>query len=296
MISVGRAPWMEPQRRLETIAKAIVLTLIVIVVVYPFMTVLATSLATEQDVDAGGGFVLIPPHPTLDAYREILSGGVITHAIVVSIAVTVIGTISSLIITIMMAYGLSRPTVIGRPVLAAALFTLLFTPGIIPNYLMVKQLGLLNNYASLILPVLMNAFNLVVIRQFFMDIPQELIDAARMDGAGDLRILLHVVLPLSKAVVAVITLFYAVAYWNSFFTALLYLSNAAQWPLSLVLRLYVLQGSSLAGVAGMQSEVAPPQQAMRMAVVIIATVPILVVYPFVQKYFTAGVLRGAVKG
>ncbi|MDE3078294.1 MAG: carbohydrate ABC transporter permease, partial [Chloroflexota bacterium] len=224
------------------------------------------------------------------------AGGIITHAILVSVFVTVIGTALSVTATVAMGYALSRPTVLGRPVLLVALFTLFFVPGIIPNYLMVKQLGLLNNYASLILPVLMNAFNLVVVRQFFMSIPQELIDSARMDGAGDLRILFRIVLPLSKAIVAVISLFYAVAYWNDFFRALLYLSDHAMWPLQLVLRLYVIQSAPLASAASLAGEQLPPQQAMQMAVVAIATVPILLVYPFLQKYFTVGVLRGAIKG
>jgi ABC-type glycerol-3-phosphate transport system permease component len=185
----------------------------------------------------------------------------------------------------------------GRPILYLTLFSLMFPPGIIPQYLVVKQLGLLNNYASLVLPVLLNAFNFIVLRQFFMDIPGELVDAARIDGAGDWRILWRLVLPLSKPALAVIALFYAVSYWNAFFQALLYLSDTAQWPLQLVLRLYVLQGTSLAGAVTYSPGTAPPPtQAVQMAVVVIATIPILLVYPFLQRYFTRGVLTGAIKG
>ncbi len=297
MITLGQAPWMEKPTRFEKIAKGTILTLIVAVVVYPFLAVLATSLATEADVDANGGLVIWPQHPTFESYSTIFSGGIVTHAILVSMGVTIIGTIVSLCTTVAMAYGLSRPIIAGKPLLMIALFTLLFFPGIIPAYLMVKQLGLLNNYASLIIPVLMNAFNLVVIRQFFMGIPQELLDSARIDGAGDLGILFRIMLPLSKAVIAVITLFYAVGYWNNFFSALLYLSDSAQWPLTLVLRLYVIQGAHLPGAMSFSAgDQPPPEQAIQMAVVIIATIPILMVYPFLQKYFTAGVLKGAVKG
>jgi putative aldouronate transport system permease protein len=178
--------------------------------------------------------------------------------------------------------------------LLAALITLLFVPGIIPSYLVVKQLGLLNNYASLIAPVAINAFNLVVLRQFFMGIPRELLDSARVDGAGDLRMLVSIVLPLSKPALAVVSLFYAVSYWNAFFNALLYLNEPATWPLQLIVRLYVLQGVGSGGAASDSQPLVA--QSVQMAVVIVATLPILVVYPFLQRYFTRGVLTGAIKG
>ena len=297
MVDAKQAPWAEKASRAALTAKAIVLVLVVIAVVYPFLNVLSTSLANDQDVNANGGLVLIPLHPSLEAYRTIFNGGAITRAIWVSVGVTLCGTILSLVVTATLAYALSRPILAGRPILFLALFSLLFPPGIIPQYLVVKQLGLLNNYASLILPVLLNAFNFIVLRQFFTDVPQELLDAAHIDGASDWRIFLRVVLPLSKPAIAVVSLFYAVSYWNAFFQALLYLSNNSQWPLQLVLRLYVLQGSSLAGAVTYSSGAAPPPtQALQMAVVVIATIPILLVYPFLQRYFTRGVLTGAIKG
>ena len=157
--------------------------------------------------------------------------------------------------------------------------------------------GQLNTYAALIAPVAVSGFNFVVMRQFFMSIPQELSDAARIDGASDLGILWNVVLPLSKAVIAVVTLFYAVAYWNNFFGALLYLSDSAMWTLPLVVRTYVLQGAHLPGALVFADGSQPPaEQALQMAMVIVAILPILLVYPFLQKYFTSGVLRGAIKG
>jgi putative aldouronate transport system permease protein len=280
------------------VAKATLLTVICVVVIYPFITVLATSFATEAEVARNGGLILIwPAEPTFNAYRTIFQGGLVTRALMVSVGVTVVGTLVSLSTTTALAYALSRPIFLGKPILLLALFTLLFTPGIIPNYLVVKQLGLLNTYAALILPVMISAFNLVVMRQFFMAIPQELIDSAKIDGAGDLRILLKLVLPLSGAVIAVVALFYAVAYWNAFFNAMLYLNDTSMWPLQLVLRSYVLQGGSLPGATTATDESgAPPVEALRMAVLVIALVPILVVYPFLQRYFTKGVLTGAVKG
>jgi putative aldouronate transport system permease protein len=296
--SQQRPPWLERPTAAGRVLKVVVLAVVTLAVLYPFVSVVATSLASDQDVLQSGGLVLLPLHPNLRAYQTILEGGVITHAVLVSVGVTLVGTALSMVTTVAMAYGLSRRGVLGvRPVLLIALFTLMFTPGIIPNYLLVKQLGLLNSYASLILPVLLNAFNLVVLRGFFMGIPQDLIDSARIDGAGDLRILTSIVLPLSKAVLAVIALFYAVGYWNAFFNALLYINDNARWPLQLVLRLYVLQGAPLPGSLALSPDMAPPPtESIQMAVVVIALVPILLVYPFLQRYFTRGVLTGAIKG
>ncbi|MBV9172562.1 MAG: carbohydrate ABC transporter permease [Chloroflexi bacterium] len=290
-----RPAWLEEETRFYQVVKFATFGVITLVVVFPFLSVLATSLASEADVVSGGGLVLWPQHPTLEAYRTIFAGGVITRAIVISLAVTTVGTLASLAVTIAMAYGLSRRIWGGRIILFLALGTLLFTPGIIPNYLAVKQLGLLNSYAALVLPVLVNAFNLIVLRQFFMAIPGELLDSARMDGANDWDLLVRIVLPVSKAVVAVVALFYAVFYWNEFFRPLLYLNDSSMWPLSLVLRLYVVQGAPLP-TAGEVLENAPPLESIQMAVVMVAVIPILLVYPFLQRYFTRGVLSGAIKG
>ena len=291
----GRPAWLERETRFEKTVKIGVFVVILLAVIYPFLSVLSTSLASESDVIKNGGLVIWPEHPTLSAYQTIFAGGVVTRAIWVSIGITTVGTLLSLAVTIGMAYGLSRNVWGGKYFLLIALFTLLFTPGIIPNYLAVKQYGLLNSYAALILPVLDSAFNLVVLRQFFMNIPGELLDSARIDGANDWDILIKIVVPLSKAVIAVVALFYAVSYWNDFFTALLYLNDSSMWPLQLVLRLYVVQGAPLPS-AGDVVENAPPLQSIQMAVVVVAMIPILCVYPFLQRYFTRGVLSGAIKG
>ena len=295
---VERPPWMEKETTLEKISKFFVLAIISVLVIYPFITVVATSLATQEEITRKGGLIVLwPEQPSLGAYRSILSGGIVTRATMVSIGITVVGTLLSLVTTTAMAYALSRPIIFGKAILMMVLFTLLFAPGIIPNYLVVKQLGLLNTYAALILPVMISAFNLVVMRQFFMGIPQELIDSARIDGAGDFKILTHIVLPLSGAVIAVVALFYAVAYWNAFFNAMLYLNNNSMWPLQLVLRNYVVQASPIPGSASPGDEAGlPPAEAMHMAVLVVALVPILLLYPFLQRYFTRGVLSGAIKG
>jgi multiple sugar transport system permease protein/putative aldouronate transport system permease protein len=161
----------------------------------------------------------------------------------------------------------------------------------------VKSLGLVDSYWSLALPVMINAFNVIILRAFFMELPEEIIDSARIDGAGDLAILWRIVLPLSKGVLAVIALFYGVGYWNAFFAALLYLNDFSMWPLQLVLRTYVVNQTQL-GVDQLpvSGEALPPQESLQMAILVLSIIPILLVYPFVQRHFTKGVLIGAVKG
>jgi putative aldouronate transport system permease protein len=280
------------------VLKGIVLTVCCALVAVPFAGILSTSLATRDQVTRSGGFVLIPNRISFAAYQAILSGGVVTRATLVSLFITAAGTALSLGATGLLAYGLSRRGSFGhRPMLMIVLFALLFTPGIIPSYLVVKSLGMLNSYWALLLPVTVNAFNVIVLRAFIMELPAEVIESARIDGAGDLGILLRIVLPLSKAVLAVIGLFYAVAYWNSFFSALLYLNDTAMWPLQLVLRTYVVNQSAL-GVdqVGTAGAGLPPQEAIQMAILVLSIVPILLAYPFVQRHFTKAVLVGAVKG
>jgi putative aldouronate transport system permease protein len=278
--------------------KAVVLIAICAVVVLPFVGILSTSIAGRAQITKAGGFVLLPDSASLSAYRAIFAGGVVTRALVVSVAITVIGTALSLTCTALLAYSLSRPgSFAHKPMLMIVLFTLLFAPGIIPAYLVVKQLGMLNSYWSLVLPTAINAFNVIVMRAFFMGLPHELLESARIDGAGELTILRRLVLPLSRAVLAVIGLFYAVSYWNAFFNALLYMNDTTKWPLQLVLRTYVVNNAPIGvnQLAG-SGEALPPQQSIQMAILVISIVPILLVYPFLQRHFAKGVLTGAVKG
>lgn len=282
----------------ERVLTAIVLAVCCAAVVIPFLGIVSTSLSTSDHINRGGGtFVLWPDGFNLDAYRAVLSGGVVARALTVSVGITVVGTVLSLIVSAMLAFALSRPGSFGhRPMLLLLLFSLLFSPGLIPLYLTVKQVGLIDSYWSLILPGLVSAFNVIVLRSFFMNIPGEIIESARIDGAGDLGIFARIVVPLSRPVLAVIGLFYAVGYWNSFFNALIYLQDQAKWPLTLVMRTYVLQNAQLAQADLGASDVLAPQPALQMAILVIAILPILIIYPFLQKHFTTGMLTGAVKG
>jgi len=231
----------------------------------------------------------------------LLSGGQVTRALGVSLFVTIVGTSLSLFLTVLAAYGLSRPGSFGhRPLLFFFLFTFLIYPGLVPSYLVVTGLGLKDSLWALIVPSAVSVFNLVVIRSFFMSIPAELFDSARIDGASEWGILTRIVLPLSKAVIAVVGLFYAVGYWNAYFNSVLFIDDNDKWPIQRVLQSYILAGQSphVAGAAvslpGLTAY--PPTLAIKMAVVVVTVIPALIVYPFVQRNFTKGVIVGAVKG
>ncbi|QKW31968.1 carbohydrate ABC transporter permease [Nocardiopsis flavescens] len=297
----SRPVWAERPSLPARAAKNTVLAAVAVVILLPIYVVVLTSLSSASAVTAAGGLVLVPSGISFQAYADLFSGGVVTRAVLVSLGVTAVGTLVSLAATVLAAYGLSRPgSLLHRPLLFAVLLTFLFAPGMIPLYLLVSDLGMIDSYASLILPTAVNAFNLVVMRAFFMNLPREIADSARMDGAGEWTILTRLVLPMSKGVTAVVGLFYAVGYWNAFFNAILYLNDNAKWPLQLILRQYVQQGqqlnsSSLIGDA-VQGTASAPNLAVQMAIVVVALVPVTVIYPLVQKHFTKGVIIGAVKG
>ena len=292
-----RPPWMEKPSALTQVLQFIALAVSVALVIIPFWSVIATSLADQQTINAsGGGMVMWPGGVSFASYSAVLSGGVVTRAVVISVAITVVGTLLSLAATAGLAYWLSRPGAPGaKPVLMLVLGAVLFSPGLIPSYLVVKEFNLLDSLWSLILPVLVNAFNVIVMRAFFQELPQELFESAAIDGASSATVLFKIVLPLSKAVFAVIGLFYAVAYWNAFFNALLYIQSSEKWPMALVLRTYVVNQTTIGGDQ-VSTEVLPPQLPLQMAILVIAIVPILLLYPFLQRHFAKGVMIGAVKG
>jgi putative aldouronate transport system permease protein len=264
--------------------------------------VVVTSLASRATIDETGGMVVIPRELDVSAYLTIFDGGQISDAVLFSSVLTLVGTAVSLGLTVLAAYGLSRPgSVAHRPLLFLFLLTFLIYPGLVPSYLVVTGLGLKDSMWALILPTAVSAFNLVVIRAFFMNVPTELIDSARMDGAGEWRILARIVLPLSKAVVAVVGLFYAVGYWNAYFNAVLYIDSVDKWPIQRVLQSYILAGQSPSVTGNTPISIPgttafPPTLAVKMAVVVVTVLPAVIVYPFVQRHFTKGVITGAVKG
>lgn len=299
--SGSRPAWEEKPSPLLLLGKGVVLTLAVLAVIFPMWSILVTSLASRETINAVGGMVVLPREFDPSAYVIIFSGGQVSRSVLVTLFVTALGTAISLLLTVMAAYGLCRPgSLFHKPILFFFLATFLIYPGLVPSYLVVTGLGLKDNLLALILPTAVSVFNLVVIRSFFMSIPSELIDAARIDGASEWGILFRVVLPLSKAVVAVVGLFYAVGYWNAYFNAVLYIDDGDLWPIQRVLQSYILAGQSptVSGAAVSLPGVTayPPTLAVKMAVVMVTILPALIIYPFVQRNFTKGVMVGAVKG
>jgi len=291
-----RPAWEEDPGVVGQTAKGVVLTGVVLAVLVPLWVVLVTSLASRDTINTSGGLVVFPRELDLSAYRIIFSGGQISKALLVSTLITVVGTAFSLVLTVLAAYGLSRPgSVLHRGLLFYFLLTFLIYPGLVPSYLVVTGLGLKDSLWSLILPGAVSVFNLVVVRAFFQNIPGELLDSARIDGAGEFRILARIVLPLSRAVIAVVGLFYAVGYWNIWFNALLYIDDNEKFPIQRVLQSYILAGQS-PQTSGSVIANLPPTLAIKMAVVVVTVAPIAMVYPFVQRHFTRGVILGAVKG
>ena len=298
-----RPVWQEQPARTTQGAKAGTLVVILLVIAFPLYSIVLTSFSNKASVNVAGGMVVWPHGLTASAYRLIAQGGVVGRALIISVLLTAVGTAFSMAVTILAAYGLSRAGSFGhRTILWFMMITMFFNGGIIPLFLVVSALGGFDQYWALILPSAVSVFNIIVMRAFFMNIASDMIESARIDGASDWKILWRIVLPTSRAVTAVIALFYAVAYWNSWFNILLFMpSDSVKWPLQMVLYTYITQGNpmpgsgttTIGGFVGHQ-QIAP--LSIQMAVVTLTVVPILLVYPFVQKHFTKGVLLGAIKG
>ncbi|MFI2710941.1 carbohydrate ABC transporter permease [Micromonospora sp. NPDC018662] len=292
-----RPVWEEPPTPVGQGFKALLLTLLVLGVLFPLWVVLVTSLSSRQTIADAGGLVVVPKGIDTSAYQTILAGGAVTRALWISTLVTVCGTAIALTVTVLAAYGLSRPGSLGhRWLLAYFLIPFLLYPPLVPRYLVVTGLGLKDTIWALVLPPAISVFNLVVVRGFVQGIPQELLDSARIDGASDFRTLGRIVLPLSRAVIAVVGLFYAVSYWNVWFDALLFIDRNDMYPIQRVLQSYLLAGQAPHTSGGTTGVTMPPTEAIKMAVVVLTVAPIVAVYPFIQRHFIKGVLIGAVKG
>ncbi|MDX8047438.1 carbohydrate ABC transporter permease [Gracilibacillus sp. S3-1-1] len=274
----------------------IFLAIVALITVVPFLYIIAGSFATESEL-ATRSFFIIPYEFTTAAYDYIFSTNAVIRSLGVSVLITVLGTTVSMLLTLTMAYPLSRKTMVGRNlILNLVLFSMLFGGGMIPTYLLVKNLGLLDSIWALILPVAINPFNLIIVKTFFQELPKELEDASKMDGCTEFQTFWRVMLPLSKPVIATFTLFYAVFYWNDFFQALLYLTDTTKWPIQLLLQQLVMVANMGLGDLQEAQLHEPPEESIKLAVIVVATVPILLFYPFLQKHFAKGVMLGSVKG
>ncbi|WP_127590217.1 carbohydrate ABC transporter permease [Paenibacillus lautus] len=281
--------------RLFDIINHSILFIVAIVCILPFVYVLAVSFASPAEV-AKGGLILWPKEWSLVSYQYIFSSDTLPRSLLVSIYITVVGTLINLAFTSLMAYPLSKPHLRGRnPILLGVLITMLFSGGMIPTYFVVNGLNLTNTLWSLMIPSAISAFNLIVLKNFFQQIPDGLEDSAKIDGCNDLGVLIRIVLPLSLPAMATFGLFYAVAHWNTFFNAILYINDNEKWPIQVLLREIVILAQSRVGDSSFDEMDVQPLT-IRMAVIVFATVPILLVYPFLQKHFAKGVMLGSVKG
>lgn len=271
------------------------LSLFALCIVFPVLYVVSVSITPYSELVKHGGFVVIPREVTWDAYRIFLSDSIIPNAYKVTLFITVVGTAVNLVLTSLMAYPLSKKFLPGRSMLLfLVLFTFLFSGGLIPTYLIVKGTGLINSVWSMIIPLAVSSYNLLIMKTFFENLPESLYDAARIDGAGELRIFVQLVLPLSMPIMATIGLFCAVGHWNEFFQAIMYINDNDKKPLQVVLRGILLSAMNPDQQASLEQTL--PTESLQMAAVVLTALPILVVYPFVQKYFTQGVLLGSIKG
>lgn len=267
----------------------ILLLLISIATILPFIYVVVTSFSNTTDI--------VPRSLSLDAYRYIFSTATIPRSLGVSVYTTVTGTFINLFFTSLMAYALANRRLPGRSyIMLLVVFTMIFSGGMIPTYFIVKWAGLTNTLWSLMIPNAISAFNMIILKNFFQNIPEELTEAARIDGCHELGILFRIVLPLSLPSLAAIGLFYAVSLWNQYFNAILYITDSAKWPVQVWLRQVVILAQGGIGESADSGDIVTFSQGIKMAVIVVSVVPIMLVYPFLQKHFAKGVLLGSVKG
>ena len=279
----------------------IILIAFLIIVLYPFVYIVSCSFSSGQAL-ISGKVTLLPVDPTLEGYKAILEYKDIWTGFANSFLYTISGTLVGLTLTILAAYPLSRSSLVGRrPLMMLFLFTMLFNGGLVPNYMLVLSLGLLNTAWAIILPTALSAYNVIVARTFFINtIPNELHESAELDGCGEFRFLISIVLPLSKAIMAVLVLWIAIGFWNSYFNPMIYLNDKSKFPLQLILREILLMANVDFTKAAANPELYYKNQQLseilRYGTIIISALPLMVLYPFIQKYFVQGVMIGSVKG
>ncbi|MEN6317071.1 MAG: carbohydrate ABC transporter permease [Clostridiaceae bacterium] len=264
--------------------------------VYPFLYILNISLMSEQEY-LKGGISLIPRSISLDSYIQIFKNGNMLQSYKSTLIITLGGTFINLVLTILCAYVLSKTKLKGYKIfMNMIVFTMYFQGGLIPSYMLMRQLGFIDSYMAVILTGGISTYNMLVMRSFFLNIPESLEEAAIIDGATAPYVLFRIVLPISMPAIATIGLFYAVGHWNSYFTPMIYLNSREKWPLQVILREFLFESTEslrTGETAGLEKSTVGPQ--LKMATVIVTIVPIALVYPFLQKYFVKGVLIGAVK-
>lgn len=274
----------------------LLLSLLMIGTFYPLYYIFVASLSSVSEIAKHGTFMLFPKGFTLETYKAVFQNEMILTGLRNTIFYVILGTAINMILTIFAAYGLSRKWLKGRKIIMFGIvLTMFFSGGLIPSFMVVQNLGLYNTIWALLLPGAMSAWNLIMMRTYFMGLPVSLEESARIDGANDFQILFKVILPTAKPILAVMVLFYAVGHWNSWFSASIYLQNRELYPLQLILREILIQGR-VADFGGNSANVTHQvAKNLKYATIIVSTIPILLVYPFIQKYFVKGVMLGSLK-
>ncbi|MDC6268398.1 carbohydrate ABC transporter permease [Lysinibacillus fusiformis] len=285
--------------RAFTIFNYIFLAIVAVVVLYPLIFVLSASLSNPEYV-ISGDLWLWPKEFTVEAYEKVFQNPDIVNGFINTLKYTFFGTLLNIVMTICAAYPLSRKNLKGKGfIMAFMVFTMFFSGGLIPTYLLIRDLGMINTFWVMIIPNAVAVWNIIIMRTFFQSIPYELEESAMIDGAGNFRILWSIVLPLSLPVMAVMVLFYAVGHWNSYFQALIYLQDQDKFPLQLILRQILIQGQADDMIQATSESFLAQKlsvEGLKYAVLIVANLPMLMLYPFLQRYFVKGVMIGSLKG
>lgn len=269
-----------------------IMIIVLLVCLIPILYVISMSFTPYAELVKRGGFVLTPSKFTLTAYHEMLKDGSLLNGLWVTVRLTVIGTICNLFFTLLMAYPLSRHGMPGNKlIMKGIVFTMIFSAGTVPTYLIVKATGLLNTMFAMFVPGMISVYNLIITKAFFEGLPEELFESARLDGCTEFGVLWRIVLPMSLPIMMTIGMYYAVAHWNAYMVAVLYITDQDLRPLQVILR-RMLKAANM----DMSADEVVPAETLKMAAVCFATAPIVVIYPFIQKYFVKGTLAGAVKG
>ena len=289
------------QDRIFNMVNHTLLAVFLLAVLYPFVYLISCSFSSG-DALMTGKVKLLPVEPTLLGYKTVFAYRPIWNGYLNSLIYMVSGTMVSVVLTIMASYPLSRDDIKGKKIfMGYFLFTMMFNGGLVPTYLLVKQLHMIDSIWAIILPTALSAYNVIVARTYYrQNIPLELLEASRLDGCDDFRFLLKIVIPLSKPIIAVISLWVAVALWNSYFSALIYLNSEEKYPLQLVLRGILIMGSADLSQSGVDPEIRLRNQylgeMLKYGTIVVSSLPLMILYPFVQKYFVKGVMIGSVKG
>jgi putative aldouronate transport system permease protein len=278
------------------VINTVVLVGIVLLTLYPFVNIIARSFSAEGYIQSGQ-VNLVPRGFNLTTYRIVISDPIFWTNYRNTVAYTTVATCISMVLTTCYAYVLSKKQLWGRKLLVGiAVFTLFFSGGLIPNYVLITSLGMVDTIWAIVLPNAISVFNLLVMKSFFENLPPELEEAAAVDGVDTYRILLRIVLPLSKAVIATMTLFYAVSFWNSWFTAFLYLDHSDLFPVTMYLRNLIAGATGASATGAASGDLAQAAANIQSVTIVLIVLPIVLVYPFIQRYFVSGVTLGSVKG